>query len=322
MNDKKKFTLNEETRKKIESEYQNRKPESAASGRRRSEKKLLEDEYARAYAEAYARASQELDPDGSIAVSAGRRKKRRIAKILIITVTVCAVLLIVNISALLFRGKIWFNEPRKRDYPVRGVAVDEDLGEIDWKIMSQQTISFAYIRATKGTTLIDEQFESSSKNVKKTDLLIGYYHEFDVSADGAKQAEHFIEECGDMSGDLRPMVKLTKYGIYNLHMKNADDVRKNLQEFLDAVKAEYGRNCVIMCDSSCYKKYVKGYFENTLWLISYLSEPDEEETGWALWEFNPRVRSVGYANSGKYYALTVYRSGKDIENFKKNFLMD
>jgi lysozyme len=152
-------------------------------------------------------------------------------------------------------------------------------------------------------------------------LLVGAWHEFDFRTDGEKQAENFISQCGSMSGMLRPMVKVTKYGIYNLHMKNADDVRENLQAFLDKVEEEYGRRPVIMCDSACYDKYIEPYFDSyTLWIIDHFGEPDED-TDWALWEYNPRVRTQGYENSKKYFAMTVFRREKDLENFKKNMLM-
>ncbi len=187
--------------------------------------------------------------------------------------------------------------------------------------MSQQTISFVYVRATKGTSFVDEQYEQNRKNARKQDLLVGCWHEFDFRTDGQKQAEHFIEECGDMHGMLRPMVKLTKYGVYNLKMKDAEAVRDNLTAFLDALEDYYGRKPVIMCDAACYKKYVQPYFSKyTLWTIDHFGKPDEE--GWAMWEFNPRVRTEGYENSKEYFAMSVYREGKELDNFKKKSAYD
>lgn len=249
-----------------------------------------------------------------------KKKKHRLRKLMVGLTILSVFVILLNIAFFFFRGQIWFNEPRKRDYPVRGAAIDQSLGKINWEIMSQQTISFMYVRATKGTSFVDEQYEQNRKNARKQDLLVGCWHEFDFRTDGQKQAEHFIEECGDMHGMLRPMVKLTKYGIYNLKMKDAEAVRDNLAAFLDTLEDYYGRKPVIMCDAACYKKYVQPYFSKyTLWTIDHFGKPDEE--GWAMWEFNPRVRTEGYENSKEYFAMSVYREGKELDNFKKNLLM-
>ena len=250
------------------------------------------------------------------------KKHPKLKKAMIRTFVFCILVIFVNLGFLYYRGQLWFNEPRKRDYPVRGAVIDSSLGEVDWKNMSTQTISFAYIRATRGTSYVDEQYAASRKAVKKTRLLAGYYHEFDFHSDGKQQAENFIETVGDQQGNLRPMVRIARYGVYYIHMKDREKVRENLKAFLDRLEEEYGRRPVVMCDKKCYEEYIKEDFPKyTLWLMGHFKEPDEEDTHWALWEFNPRVRSSGYENRKKYYALSVYRKGRDIEDFKKNFVM-
>ena len=224
-----------------------------------------------------------------------------------------------NVGFLYFRGQLWFNEPRARDYPVRGAVVSSELGEVDWTVFQYQPLKFAYVRATKGTKFVDEQFKANKTGIDESRLWAGYYHEFDFSETGAKQAEHFIKTVGFLDGDLRPAVKLTAYGIYGIRMKSTDTVKKELGAFLKAIRKEYGRRAVIMCDSDCYEKYIKPYFsDQTLWIIDHFAEPSED-MNWALWEYNPRVRSEGYSNKGEYYAVTVYRFGKDMSNFRKNF---
>lgn len=253
---------------------------------------------------------------------APKKKHPRLRRFIVRTIAFCLVVILINVGFLYYSGHLWFNEPRKRDYPVRGAVVDSDLGAVDWEVMSTQTISFVYIRATKGTVFVDEKYSDNRKGANKTKLLSGFYHEFDFSTDGVKQAENFIGALGELDGKLRPMVKVTRYGIYRVHMKDEEKVAENLKAFLDRIEEEYGRRCVIMCDSACYEKYIKPDFSKyTLWLMGHFREPDEEDTHWALWEFNPRVRSTGYENKKKYYALSVYRKDKDIANFKKNFIM-
>ncbi len=330
------FRLNDDAKRRINEEYGyaeqqpvRRPPRSKRNIRPQSRRAVppkydpVYPQYTAPVSEGYDPYGYDSDPDEEFSDNIKKNKKRKKLKKFLIGLTIfCVVVILLNIIFLYYRGQIWFNEPRKRDYPVRGAVVTQELGKIDWDIMSRQTISFTYIRATRGTTSVDKQFSDNRKGAVKTDLMVGFWHEFDFRTDGGKQAENFIEQCGEsMDGKLRPMVKLTKYGIYNLKMKSADEVVENLQAFLDRLEEQYGRRPVIMCDSSCYEKYVKDYFDNyTLWMIDHFGEPDEE-TNWAMWEYNPRVRSDGYENSKEYYPMSVFRKEKDIENFKKNLMM-
>ena len=253
-------------------------------------------------------------------VNTKREKFFRFYKRFAIVISILGIIYIaLNIGFLYYRGQLWFNEPRKRDYPVRGAVVSSELGAMDWTEFQYQSITFAYVRATRGTSFTDEQYSANRTGIDDSKLWAGFYHEFDFSADGAKQAEHYIETVGNLDGELRPAVKLTTYGAYKIRMKSADKVKTELDAFLKRIKSEYGRRAVIMCDDDCYKKYIKKYYpDQTLWLIDHFSEPDENSE-WAIWEYNPRVRSVGYENNKEYYAMVVYRLGKDIANFRKNF---
>ena len=129
---------------------------------------------------------------------------KKLVKRLII---LCAVVLVINLAVLLYTGRLWFNEPKKRDYPIRGPVVTESMGEIRWKSFAKQNIQTAYIRATKGTTFEDGAFRDNWNGSKDTDISVGAYHVLELDTDGTKQAEHFINAVGeDLSGRLIPAV--------------------------------------------------------------------------------------------------------------------
>ena len=58
----------------------------------------------------------------------------------------------------LYTGAILFNNPSREKYPVRGVDVSRHQGAINWKVLSQQDIAFAYIKATEGSNFVDKNF--------------------------------------------------------------------------------------------------------------------------------------------------------------------
>ncbi|MBQ9375534.1 MAG: hypothetical protein IJU04_04255, partial [Ruminococcus sp.] len=79
------------------------------------------------------------------------KPKHRLRKFIIILIILCLVITLVHVAVLFFTGKLWFNEPDKLDYPIRGAVINSDMGEILWDLFSKQNLSLAYIRATSGT---------------------------------------------------------------------------------------------------------------------------------------------------------------------------
>lgn len=44
-------------------------------------------------------------------------------------------------------------------YPVRGADVSHYQGDIDWKVLAKQDLSFVFIKATEGASAVDSRFE-------------------------------------------------------------------------------------------------------------------------------------------------------------------
>ena len=79
---------------------------------------------------------------------------------------------------LIYQKKIKINHPTETDYPVRGVDVSYYQGDIDWKVLADENIDFAFIKATEGSGHIDTKFEENWEQSGKTDLKRGAYHFF------------------------------------------------------------------------------------------------------------------------------------------------
>ena len=104
-----------------------------------------------------------------------------------------AVCLVLMISALLiWNGVILLNNPSVKKYPIRGVDVSSYQGDINWPVLASQNISFAFIKATEGSTSVDDNFEYNYIQAQKTNLRIGAYHFFSYDSSGKTQADNFI----------------------------------------------------------------------------------------------------------------------------------
>ena len=68
------------------------------------------------------------------------------------------IIVLITITSLFYFGIWHFNNPSSTQYPVRGVDVSSYQGNIDWAVLSKQNISFAFIKATEGSSFVDKYF--------------------------------------------------------------------------------------------------------------------------------------------------------------------
>ncbi|MBR1863349.1 MAG: hypothetical protein IJ806_04615 [Ruminococcus sp.] len=233
-----------------------------------------------------------------------RHWRRKLAvRILVIS----AVLMLINVGVLFFSGKLWFNEPRKRDYPIRGPVISEKEGRVDWEKFTSQNIQMVYVRATKSTAYVDERFQKNRSALEDMDIPAGFIHVFDLAMSGSDQAQHFIKSVGKLDNWLLPVVDIEATGFYNVLPVEYDNVRKQLREFCDELIKEYGKAPVIKCDKKIYEKVVgTGFFEDCpLWYISEYTKPDSS-IDWTFWGYSSRVK-FDYYESGGFLEMTVYK---------------
>ena len=72
------------------------------------------------------------------------------SKVKVFIIIISAILVL---ALLFYFGVLHINNPSQKTYPVRGVDASNFQGEVDWNTLSEQNISFAYIKATDGASL-------------------------------------------------------------------------------------------------------------------------------------------------------------------------
>ena len=216
-----------------------------------------------------------------------------------------------NIGVLFYTGQLWFNEPRKRDYPVRGPVITEKEGKVDWQRFSKQNIEMCYIRATKSTAYEDKNFQKNMKGSAKTSLPTGMLHEYDPSMGGKEQAEHFIEVCGDMDGRLRPAVEVEMNMLYKIIPPDYDKLSRELRAYADRIYEEYGCTPVIKCGKKVYSKIIAdGDLDDCpIWYVSEYSKPDKDIRV-DLWGYSSRVKFEYYESKGFLEMVLLYDGGE------------
>ena len=239
-----------------------------------------------------------------------KRKKRKRLVLWLITLGIAAI--VIDLSVLLYTGKIWFNSPTRKEYPVQGITVSALQGVINFNALEMENISFAYLRASEGESLVDEQFKASWDNSKDSTVKTGAYHKFSFSDDGETQAENFIKTVGKIANSgyrLYPAVEVTKNGLSLAYSPDKDTVVRELKKFCKAVKGEYGVNPIIITGDKFYKDYLQDDFSGfKLWIVDLFSKPDS--ISWSLWCYSPRGKLNGISNSSNYINLSAFNGSK------------
>ncbi len=222
---------------------------------------------------------------------------------------------------LIYQKKIKINHPTETDYPVRGVDVSYYQGDIDWKVLADENIDFAFIKATEGSGHIDTKFEENWEQSGKTDLKRGAYHFFSFESRGEAQAEHFISVVPKEEGMLSPVVDIEFYGNRFYNKPDVEETRAELQSLLDVLEAYYGVKPLIYATESSYSTYIRGAFdEYPLWIRNVYFSPNMGMPGkWTFWQYDSEARLRGYSGEEKYIDLNVFH-GKEAEwmNFLEN----
>lgn len=217
---------------------------------------------------------------------------------------------------LIYNGNILLNNPSDEDYPVKGIDVSSYQGEIDWEVISSQNISFAFIKATEGSTFIDEKFEYNYTESKKTDILIGAYHFFSYDSSGKTQADNFINTVPDTRNMLPPVVDLEFYGDYFNNPKDSQEVHTELNDMLIALEEHYGNKPIIYCTEKSYDLYIDGYYDDySIWIRSVYKSPALDDDKWLFWQYSNRGKLRGYNGQEKFIDLNVFNGS--IEEFEK-----
>lgn len=192
--------------------------------------------------------------------------------LLITTISVVAILFVC--ALLFFKGVIKINPWISSQYPVHGVDVSSYQGKINWTLLEKQGIQFAFIKATEGSSTVDQNFRYNYDHAMKTELNVGAYHFFSFDSSGMTQANNFIATVPKNSRMLPPVVDLEFYGNKEKHPPNKALVRKNLNELLNKLEIYYGKKPIIYVTQKSYRLYISGgYSTYPLWISSGLTPP-------------------------------------------------
>lgn len=238
--------------------------------------------------------------------------KAKTKKIIAVSASALLVLGIVLFS-LVWNGVIILNAPSAERYPVKGVDVSSYQGEINWQELSSQNISFAFIKATEGSSFVDKRFAYNFEEAQKTDLYVGAYHFFSFDSAGDTQANNFINTVKPFEGMLPPVVDFEFYGDKEKNPHKKEDVAAKLDVMLEMLTEHYGQRPIIYATEKSYDLYLSGgYEEYDIWIRNVIKAPKlSDNRDWTFWQYTNRERLKGYNGDEKYIDMNVFNGNTE-----------
>lgn len=241
---------------------------------------------------------------------------RRAVAIVVVCVVVAAAVF-VGVKAEVIRPNMIFVPDG-----VKGVDVSEYQGTVDFEALGGEGVEFVYAKATEGASHVDAQFGATCGQASGSSIGLGAYHFFSFDSAGEAQAENFVATAAQAWDDpsvrsLMPAVDVEWYGDKKENPPQAEDVRRELRAFVDAVEAACGQKPLIYTGNDIYDRYLRGHFDDCGLWVSCRKWPvwvEWPQGGWAIWQYSDVGQVAGAANADGHVDLDVLAAGTSVDS--------
>ncbi len=191
-------------------------------------------------------------------------------------------------------------------YEIQGIDVSHYQGEIDWEklrnaLIDKSPIRFVIVKATEGTSLIDENFKDNFHQAREFGFIRGAYHFYSTRTPARKQAYFFLEKVKLEGGDLPPVLDVE----HKPQNMSVDDFQKEILTWLHIVEDRYHVKPIIYTYYKFKEMYLsdKRFNDYPYWIAHYYVDKMEYKGEWKFWQHTDAGRLSGING---YVDLNIY----------------
>lgn len=182
--------------------------------------------------------------------------------------------------------------PDRSRFEVVGIDVSAHNGDIDFRRVAADGISFVIIKATEGGTFKDKKFVDNLREARKAGLKVGAYHFFRFDTPGYMQGLNFLNSLQSRKLDLPLVIDIEEWA--NPNSQPTPIILNRLSEMIDHLES-HGHRVMLYTNKNGFARFVRGRLEGyPLWICSLVDEP--QEINWTLWQgtHNGRVKGIDH----------------------------
>lgn len=187
---------------------------------------------------------------------------------------------------------------------VLGIDVSSYQGVVDWVSFVKVERSFAYVKATEGTSYRNPYFAGQFGGAKTAGMYVGAYHFANPGGkSGKKQAKYFVKHGGAWTKDGKTLpgvldIEYNPYGGGMCYGKSKKRMVAWISDFVKTYKRLTTRDVVIYTTadwwSKCTGNTTKFRYTNPLWVARWTptTGPGVLPGGWpyyTFWQYSSKV---------------------------------
>lgn len=173
-----------------------------------------------------------------------------------------------------------------------GIDVSHYQGSIDWDaVAAGENISYAYLKATEGATLVDDTYARNLAEARRVGLKVGSYHFYRPGTDWQEQLENLTSTVKPGEQDLLPIIDIEHRGSCSRE-KFVNDLRS----FIAKVTEVYGKKPLLYTFHNFYNRHLVGLFPDCKWMIARYREDEptlNDGKDYVIWQYTAKGRVTG-----------------------------
>jgi lysozyme len=198
------------------------------------------------------------------------------------------------------------------DSQALGIDVSGYQTTVDWQKLTAAGLSFAFIKATEGSALVDHRFAEHWAEAKNAGVLRGAYHFFRPQLDAALQAQVFLAQLQDR-GELPPVL--------DVELANGvapAQIISGVKAWLELVSASLGRPLIYTMpgfwDTLPYDPWFAANAD--LWVAHWGVQTPTLVNGFASWRFWQFTNKASFNGTAGTFAADENRFNGTLDELR------
>jgi lysozyme len=187
-----------------------------------------------------------------------------------------------------------------------GIDVSDFQGTVNWQAVKNSGITFAFAKATEGTTFTARTFARNWSEMKRVGIIPGAYHFGHPGSDPVAQARRFAATVKNANGGKFSGALQLVLDIEVTDGRSPAQVSAWIVSFINEIKAQTGRPGIIYTGFFFWRDRAGNSANNLncpLWLAAYVPESQLAHliprawTTWTFWQYTDRGSVPGVSGN-------------------------
>jgi len=196
-----------------------------------------------------------------------------------------------------FRWRALYGDAKYPEgYEIQGIDISHYQGKIDWDklrggLIKDCPVRFVMIKATEGSTRIDNRFLDNFYQAREHGFIRGAYHFWSNKSSARDQAYFFLNKVRLESGDLPPVLDVE----HKPKDVSTEDFQRDILTWLHIVEDKYHVKPIIYTYHKFKELYLSApVFEDyPYWIAHYYVDKVEYKGEWKFWQHTDAGRLPG-----------------------------